>query len=120
MDKRVAIIAILLIGGLCLLGVYDNSSAQEIPPEIEYTSYDLRDPFKSPLEEEITMVPEDIFLPEEFVVRGMVWGIEPVRAIINDEVVGKGDTILDVQVLEIKKEGVYLLYKGKKFIVKPQ
>jgi hypothetical protein len=122
MDK----IAIIITLFLMIIFLCSNLFAQEASLKVEYTSYNLRDPLKNPLlKTEAARVsskpeiPEDISLPEEFKVKGIVWGIEPVKAIINDEVVGRGDSILDVQILDIKKDGVYLLYKGKKFIVKP-
>lgn len=124
MDKRAIIIGMLSM----IILLYNNLFAQETTlRKVEYSSSDLRDPLKNPLEAEgIMTVPseleptEDVFLPEGFLVQGMVWGVEPTKAIINDEVVSKGDTILDAQVLDIKKDGVHLLYSGKEFIVKPQ
>lgn len=121
MNRSAIVIDALLI--IILLYAH-NLFAQEIP-KVGYTSYDLRDPLENPLEvevEEAIAIPSelDISLPEGLVVRGIVWGVEPVRAIINDEVVGKGDTILDARVLDVRKEGVYLLYKGRRFIIRPQ
>ncbi len=124
MNKNAIITGILLV----IILLYNNLPAQETALEIEYSTYDLRDPFKNPWEEgEIATAPsgseprtEDSSLPEGFVIQGAVWGIEPAKVIINDQVAGIGDTILDVQVLKIRKEGIHLLYKGRKFIIKPQ
>lgn len=120
-EKKIIIIAALLI----MVNAFNPAFAQGEIATVKYTSGDLRDPLKSLLEEEkISPVldpaeEEVIFLPP-LDVQGMVWGVEPVKAIINNEVVGKGDIILEAQILDIKKDGVYLLYKGEQFVVRPQ
>lgn len=125
--QRVITIIVLLISVMLNVIYSSQIFAQREAGAVEYTSGELRDPLRSPLpleEEKISLpaapVEEEVVSLPSLSVQGMVWGVEPAKAIINDEVVGIGDTILDAQVLDIKKEGVYLLYKGKEFIVKPQ
>lgn len=106
--------------------LYCHAFAQgTVTDTVEYTSGGLRDPLRSPWEikEEAPTAPvveEEIVSLPSFSVQGMAWGAEPAKAIINEQVLGKGDTILDAQVLDIKKDGIHLLYKGKEFIIKPQ
>jgi hypothetical protein len=58
-----------------------------------------------------------ITLPE-IKVQGVIVGESIHQAIIDDQVVPQGGTIDDVQVLSVTKQGVGLLFKGKKFFLK--
>lgn len=80
-----------------------------------------RDPFRSPLdilktEMSTTATETEIKLPT-MNLQGWTWGYQP-RAIINDQVVEKGDKVSGAEVLEIRKEGVILIYQGKVFTVR--
>lgn len=93
--------------------------------EVKYTSQHLRDPFQSPFE----MIQMDIGSgePEATIgyglphlqVQGMIWGSETPQAIINNTVVKVGEVIEDAEILDIRKEGVYVLYKEKRYILRP-
>ncbi len=89
-------------------------------PTVEYQIVDKGDPFCSPLDILEMGLPSSnvgkVALPR-MNLHGFTWGYEP-RAIINDQVVRKGDSISGAEVLEIKKEGVILIYQGKVFTVK--
>ena len=93
---------------------------------VEYTSQGLRDPFRSPFE---TLRPDDRSeLPEDtplqyglahLRVQGLVWGTSMPQAIINNTVVRVGEVIGGAEVLDIRKEGVFVLYEGQQYIVRP-
>ncbi|MCD6575426.1 general secretion pathway protein GspB [Candidatus Aerophobetes bacterium] len=90
-------------------------------PTIEYQPA-KRDVFRSPLDivgaEIPTTAREEAILPQ-MNLQGWTWGYEP-RAIINNQVVQKGDRISGAEVLEIRKEGVILIYQGKVFTIRPK
>lgn len=94
---------------------------------VEYTGRGLRDPFESPFE---------LFVPLEeapkekkgapiagglthLVVQGMIWDSKIPQAIINDTVVRPGEVIEGAEILDIRKEGVYVLYEGNQYILRP-
>ena len=52
-------------------------------------------------------------------VQGMVWSSKMPQAIINDTVVSIGEVIDDAEILDIRKEGIYLLYQGRQYIIRP-
>lgn len=119
-EKIIITIAVLLI----VANAFNHAFAQGEIATVKYTSGGLRDPLKNILKEEkvspvLEPVEEEVIYLPPLYVQGMVWGVEPVKAIINNQVVGKGDVILEVQVLDIKKDGVYLLYKGEQFVIRP-
>jgi len=91
-------------------------------PQIEYTANNLRDPFKNTLHKKSEEARAAIPSPEEtrmnivlppLVVAGLVWGGRHPQAIINDQVVMKGDFIEGAQVIEIEKEGVTVNYRNQ-------
>ena len=96
--------------------------------QVSYTSQNLRDPFQSPFEMRLIAIEEEeeqrpvepigYDLPH-FSVQGMVWGTQMPQAIINNSVVKVGETIAGAEVLDIRKEGVYLLYQGRQYILRP-
>ncbi len=94
--------------------------------EVKYTSQHLRDPFQSPFE----MMQMDIgpVEPEpttigyglpHLQVQGMIWGSEMPQVIINNTVVKVGEVIEDAKILDIRKEGVYVLHEEKRYILRP-
>ncbi|MBN3038028.1 MAG: hypothetical protein JW869_01265 [Candidatus Omnitrophica bacterium] len=96
-------------------------------PRVEYTAISLRDPFMSPDEMIIrpTQETKDDFpkikVPLTHLhIQGMVWGSKSPQAIINNKVVRKGDVIEGAQVLDVRKEGVYLLYQDNQYILRPE
>ncbi len=93
-------------------------------PQIEYTANNLRDPFKNILHKKSEEVQAIIPSPEKtrvnivlppLVVTGLVWGGHNPQAIINGQVVMKGDFIEGAQVIEIEKEGVTVNYRNQTF-----
>ena len=93
--------------------------------KVEYTSQDLRDPFQSPFE-----LYKPVEEPEEkpppvrgglshLEVQGIIWDSKIPQAIINNTVVKAGEVIEGAEILAIRKEGVYVLYEGKQYILRP-
>jgi len=103
------------------------SSEAPICASVQYTARGLRDPFKSPFEMQVTPVVEER-RPEQpsieyglshLTVQGMVWGSDNPQAIINNKVTRIGEIIDGAEILEIRREGVYVLYEGRQYIVRP-
>ena len=95
------------------------------PEKVEYTSQDLRDPFQSPFELFMPVEePEDAPPPvvgglPHLEIQGMVWDSSLPQAIINNTVLKAGEVIEGVEILAIRKEGVYVLYEGRQYILRP-
>ncbi|MEE9316452.1 MAG: hypothetical protein V3U97_05020 [bacterium] len=93
--------------------------------KVEYTSQDLRDPFQSPFElykpvgEPEGKPPSVIGGLSQLEVQGIVWGSKPPQAIINNTVLKAGEVIEGAEILSIRKEGVYVLYEGREYILRP-
>jgi len=104
---------------------------ENLPEEekgISYTADAERIPFKSPFEgKEVELAGEEIILPE-MTFQGMVWNSARPQAIIDNKVYDKLDTIeiaageamIKVKINDITKDGIYLEYKRKKFLVRPK
>jgi len=77
-----------------------------------------RDPF-SPLisKNGILLIPREVDLGD-LVIKGIIYSKESPVAIINDEVVGRGENIGDYLVLEIEEKKVILKKGDKEFILK--
>ena len=94
--------------------------------KISYTIKDDNMPFKSPFDEiavEDKAQEENILLPEmQF--QGMIWRSSRPQAIINNKVYDIKDVITvteeKIEVKDIDKDGIHLIYKGKEFIVRPK
>lgn len=93
--------------------------------KIEYTSQYLRDPFQSPgeIEEERRKKGRDkpIVPPTlpSLQVQGMVWNSKMPQTIINNQVLTIGDIIEGVEILDIRREGVYVLFGESQYILTP-
>ena len=87
---------------------------------VKYTSQDLPDPFKSPFErEEAVGEPTVTVGLPHLEVQGMVWGSKIPQAIINNTVVTVGEAIEGAEIIDIRKEGVYVLYEERQYILRP-
>ena len=88
-------------------------------PKIEYSVENQKDPFKNYITEEAPIEiggnTEENILPPPLTIQGLIWGVNIPCAIINNKVVRQGDSIDEAKIIEIRREGVDLLYKGKKF-----
>ena len=104
---------------------------KKVPEEekgISYTADAERIPFKSPFEEErVDVADENITLPA-MTFQGMVWNSMRPQVIVDNKVydihdsieIGIGDTRVKVKIKDITKDGIYLEYKRKKFLVRPK
>ena len=104
---------------------------KKIPEEekgIVYTADAERLPFKSPFEaKQMEVAGETVTLPA-MTFQGMVWKSRRPQAIINNKVydvedtieIGTGENIAKVKVKGITKDGIYLEYRKREFIVRPK
>jgi len=74
-------------------------------------------PPEAPKPMPVVVPPEVIVLPN-LKLEGVVAGEEVHQAIINDQVIPLQGTIEGARVISVTKEGVGLLFKGKKFFLK--
>jgi collagenase-like PrtC family protease len=90
-----------------------------------YTVKDEEFPFKSPFDEtmEEEVSGDNILLPA-MQIQGMIWKSSRPQAIINNKLYDVKDIINvageEIEVKDINKDGVHLMYKYKEFIVGPK
>jgi len=85
--------------------------------KIEYKSEDLKDPFKEEkieIKEEPQVEIETKPLPA-LQIQGIVWGGSLLQAIINNKVVRVGDTIEEVRITDINKNGVTVFFENRQY-----
>ncbi len=113
-------VVILLLSSSFLVEAQVKAKKNEVK-KVEYTSQDLPDPFRSPFEMEKVLdkgVAPEVSL-SHLQVQGMVWSSKMPQAIINDTVVRIGEVIDGAEILDIRKEGIYVLYEGGQYIIRP-
>ncbi|MDD5505631.1 MAG: hypothetical protein PHR73_02615 [Candidatus Omnitrophica bacterium] len=134
-DRLFGAILILLAGFASLLFAEGSNEGVISRPVIEYTSGDLRDPFsdlfqlaaekeKKEKEEQKIQAPLENIEPEKplpsldkFKVQGLIWGGKFPQAIINNKVLGVGDSIEGVEIVNIDKKGITLDFAGRKAVL---
>jgi len=87
---------------------------------VRYGAIGLRDPFKENLVEEQEGAPTDTYqqqvsLPSNFTIQGIIWGGRMPQAIINNKVVKVGDTVEGAKVITINKNGIVVFYNNRNF-----
>jgi len=108
-----------------------ESKVPEEKKGIEYRSDSERAPFKSPFEDKKkkeTVEADEIIVLPEITPQGMLWNSVRPQAIIDNKVYEIGDTILTqteedtykIEIKDIARDGIYLKYRGKEFIVRPK
>ena len=111
------------LGGLILLTTTAFVKEKEA---IVYTGRDHRDPTISPLlikpsvktEEPVV---QEVIIPPSLTIQGIIWGGNIPRAIVNGQVVAKGDSLPEgVEILDISKGFVKVIYHGKIFTLHPK
>lgn len=115
-----------LLKKICLcMGLLVICSNTALAKKVRYTSQALRDPFQNPFEI-YTFVEEEQIEPSvvgstlgHLRVQGIVWGTDMPQAIVNNTVVKVGEVIGGAEIVDIRKEGVYVLYKGGQYILRP-
>ena len=91
-----------------------------IRPNVEYKAQGLRNPFEQPvLKSEVDKTNENLEPKVEarlpnLTVQGVIWGDNLPQAIINNKVVKVGDRLGSVDVIDISKEGVTVLFASVK------
>lgn len=99
-------------------------AAEAAPLRVEYVAEGTRDPFESLLPQEVgptsaqQAAAEEVTLPALHL-QGLVYGQLKPRAIIDGQVVGEGDRINDIEVLQIQRDGVLLFYQNRRFFLRP-
>ena len=100
-----------------------------IPNKENKISYAIEDdnmPFKSPFDEVAVedKAPEENILLPDMQFQGMIWRSSRPQAVINNKVYDIKDVITaaeeKIEVKDIDKDGIHLMYKGKEFIVRPK
>jgi len=130
-DKLFGVILILLAGLANVVFADSNNDGLISRPVIEYTSGDLRDPFsdlfqlaeekaKKEKEAQTIQAPLENIVPDKplpsldnFKVQGVIWGGKFPQAIINNKVLGVGDSIEGVEIVKIDKKGITLNFAGR-------
>ena len=118
---------LLLVAAIFVSGAFFEAepfTAKEKGP-VFYRGREYRDPTVNPLlskptQEEQHKVQEFVTLPP-LTIQGVFWGGDSPRAIINEQVVRKGDTLPDgIEILDISGSGIKVLYREKIFTILPQ
>jgi len=104
--------------------VSTNQREEPIRPYVKYSAQGLKNPFQPPISENIAeseaLVSKGASkaLPA-LTVQGLLWaGVFP-QAIINNTVVKVGDTIGEVTITEIDKEGVSVVFANREYRLRP-
>ncbi|MFA5155983.1 MAG: general secretion pathway protein GspB [Candidatus Omnitrophota bacterium] len=129
MRRPKASIAVLILGALILPAqallaedkpLVPESLVKELRPSMEFTGEESREPFKDTLyqikePEKVETKPvakeQRPALPQ-MTVQGIIWGSSIPCVIINNQVYKEGDTISEVKITKIGKEGIAAEYKG--------
>ena len=82
---------------------------------VEYTGRSVRDPFDSANQ---GMTVKDEIVAMNLSLEGLVWNSDKPRAIINGQIVKVGQKVVEAEVLDIKKDGVKMRYKGMDFYLR--
>jgi hypothetical protein len=94
--------------------------------KIDYAIEDGKAPFKSPFDETMeSKESNEVILLPDMQFQGMVWKSSRPQAIINNKVydvkdvinIAEGETI---EIKDINKDGIHLMYKNREFIVRPK
>lgn len=124
------LILILLMGGNYAEALTDTVSLESLPVD----NLDFKNPFVSLLpkkeiikrEIEKPIVPEPVakeiekdITPPNLIIKGLVWNSNRPQAIINESVVGVGDTVEEAKITAITRTGIDILFEGKHFTVSP-
>ena len=96
-------------------------AVKETRQPIFYLGEQHRDPTANPLSTAVQPIPlerEAVRFPA-LEVEGIIWGELQPRAIVNHQVVKKGDLVEGAEVLEISREGIRIFFRGKSQLLRP-
>jgi hypothetical protein len=113
--RRVHLLTLFFVSGF----IFFNSASGAV----EYTAGDLRDPFSNlappPMEEQPKVeVEQSASIISTFVLQGVVIGGKEPSAIVNEKIVKIGSKLNVGVVSNITKDGVYVRYGGKEYLLK--
>lgn len=104
----------------------ERNEGQEIieKAKIIYKAENLRDPFQSYIENRTgPQIIEPMSLKQvpmpALEIQGLFWGGKFPQAIINNRIVREGDTIGEVKIISIKKDGVTVLFSNMEYKLSP-
>lgn len=86
-----------------------KKSEVPIGPPKPIESIELMDPPPEAIDAE----PEEIIPLPDVIVSGIIWNSDRPQAIINEQIVNIGDTILGIEITEIRKTGIDGLFHGR-------
>ena len=104
----------------------------EAPVEYDPANFKLRDPFLSPFEpievegkkpkpeKKLSEPPKQEVVLPALLIQGMFWDSPQPLALIENKLLRVGDTIKDVRILGISKEGIDVIYSDKLFTISPR
>lgn|SRR3989338_6337817 len=126
MQKRILDIVIMLV---ILTGPFFVSNPIEALAQNSEAKENLpfRNPFISPFPKRQIKVAEPItaiieapveIIPPALTINGLIWNTGKPQAIVNNQVVGIGDTVAETKILNIQKSGIEILYNDKAFFIK--
>lgn len=116
----------LLANCLCVFAQSEEAEEQANADNIaSYNADNYRDPFMPQIKKEEKQKEENLTtgsqsaLPE-FNVQGMVWRSDNPQAIIDGQILRLGDEIKEAKVIDISRDGVKFLFRGKIINAKPK
>jgi len=130
-DKLLILFLMLLVSCASIVFADGNSDGVISRPVIEYSSGDLRDPFGDLLQlaaekekkekaEQNIQTPQETIEPEKpmptldkIKVQGLIWGGRFPQVVINNKILGIGDSIEGFEIVSIDKKGIALSFSGR-------
>lgn len=123
-NLKTILILIALIFLFALEAYSQQQPTNDFRPKVIFNAEKFRDPFESYVSEKTTLqdeskqpVQEEVVEEPKLDVSGIIWGGKTPCAIINNKVLKEGDTLDDVKINKITKEGVKVLYKRREFLL---
>ena len=105
-------------------GAPAGQTLQTPPAPVTPLTLPTRDPFQPPAAVSSALPPNTLGGAERssntapLRLQGIVWGIQPPRAIVNDRILTAGDTVAGGQVVAIDPEGVTVEYQGQRTVLR--
>ena len=93
---------------------------QVVRPVVRYTQSDKKDPFRGyrkKLRTASDLGPVKEIQPPVMTIQGLIWGTTTPQAIIDGKIVKIGDVVSDAHIVDITKQGVEIMFEGRRFNV---
>lgn len=87
--------------------VVDEPVVLAPPPAVQEPSVSM------PRPRDVTRPPRILDPLPDINIAGVVWNTDRPQAIINGQIIGIGDTVSGVKILDIKKMGITVLFQGR-------